>query len=95
MGPADLACAECNCFPYLMVNLRPAWLSDSPSSEPPTPAVPSRDRGPTLGFTTHGLWDFGPQPPHLKHNRLDLDHRFLPTETLFGLVLQSGCPGKI
>lgn len=62
MGPADLACAECNCFPHLMVNLRPARLSDSPSSEQPTLATQSRDRG----FTTHGLWDFGPQFPHLK-----------------------------
>lgn len=27
MGPVDLAYAERNCFPHLMVNLRPAGLS--------------------------------------------------------------------
>lgn len=96
MGPTDLACAECNCFPHLMVNLRPAGLSVCPSSEPPTPAAQCGDLGHILGFTPHVLWDFVPQFPHFKSKRPGLHRGFPPIkETLFGSILQSGCSGKI
>lgn len=98
MGQADRASAEQDCFQRRMVNLRPSRLSDSPSTEPPTPTrstAKSRDQGPTLGSAIHAS-GFSPWLPPPKSERLGLDHGFQAVkETRFGFILQSGCPGEI
>lgn len=98
MGRADRASAEQDCFQRRMVNLRPSRLSDSPSTEPPTPTrstAKSRDQGPTLGSAIHAA-GFSPWFPPPKSERLGLDHGFQAVkETRFGFILQSGCPGEI
>ena len=60
MGQADLACAECNCFPHLMVNLRPARLLGSPYAQLPTPTRSAEQKPGTHTqlclFCALGLW---------------------------------------
>lgn len=98
MGRTDLACAECNCFLRLMVNLRLAVLSGNPPPPPPPPPHPTaqgRHLGTVASFAAGALWDFDPRFPHLKMRR-GLDHGFRTVrKTLLGWFHKLGRPGEI
>lgn len=96
MGRADLACAECNCFLRLMVNLRPAVLSDSPPPNHPPPAAQGRHLGAAVvGYAARVLRGMDPRFPHLKNE--SWPRSWFPNcqRGSIWMVLQSGCPGKI
>jgi hypothetical protein len=77
MGPADLACAKCNCFPHLMVNLRQSGFGQPIDLNFQHP-VQSRDQGPRLwAIATLPLLGFVLQFPLLENEKVDLDHGFL------------------